>query len=127
MKSEMSEEMKNVTPAMLEEDLPPEFTRYRDDGCGKAARCLDCPFDKCLYEQPGGKKQFLKSRRDDEILRLHSLGRTSVEIARQYKVSERTVQRVVKSANGMKARRDIANCQIGAPPSPSLSRRVRGT
>jgi len=82
---------------MLEEDLPPEFTRYRDDGCEHAARCLDCPFTKCLLEEPGGRQRFFKSKRNNQILRLHSEGKTTAEIAAQFNVSERTVQRVVKA------------------------------
>jgi DNA-binding NarL/FixJ family response regulator len=95
--------MKSITNDMLEEDLPPEFTRYRDEGCEHAARCLDCPFDTCLYEKPGGKERFFKSRRNGEIVKLHSEGKTTAEIAAQFKVSERTIQRVVKSFNEAKA------------------------
>ena len=89
--------MKNIANDMLEEDLPPEFTRYRDEGCEHAARCLDCPFTKCLLEEPGGRQHFFKAKRNNQILKMHSEGKTTAEIAAQFDVSERTIQRVVKA------------------------------
>ncbi len=95
--------MKSIRNDMLEEDLPPEFTRYRDEGCEHAARCLDCPFDTCLFEKPGGKERFFKSRRNGEIVKLSQQGKKTKEIAKQFGVSERTVQRVIKSYTDAKA------------------------
>jgi hypothetical protein len=71
MKTEMSEMLK-VEPRVIsieEVDLPPEFCRYRDDGCDFSPSCLDCPFEKCLDEEPGGRKRYLKIKRDSEIIR----------------------------------------------------------
>ncbi len=96
--------MKSIRNDMLEEDLPPEFTRYRDEGCEHAVRCLDCPFDTCLYEKPGGKERFFKSRRNGEIVKRHTEGKTTAEIAAGFGVSERTIQRIVKSFTDTKAR-----------------------
>jgi DNA-binding NarL/FixJ family response regulator len=90
-------DMKSLTNDMLEEDLPPEFTRYRDEGCEHAAKCLNCPFSKCLYEEPGGKERYFKSRRNGEIFRFSREGKKTHEIAGKFGVSERTVQRIVKS------------------------------
>ena len=36
-------------------DFPPEYRRYRDDGCKVARSCLDCPFAGCLEEGFHGK------------------------------------------------------------------------
>jgi hypothetical protein len=93
----MEPAMKSIENDMLEEDLPPEFTRYRDEGCEHAAKCLDCPFSKCLYEEPGGKERYFKSRRNGEIFRLSREGKKTHEIAGQFGVSERTVQRIIKA------------------------------
>ncbi len=95
--------MKDFTDNMLEVDLPPELTRYRDEGCEHAARCLNCPFAKCLLEEPGGRQNFFKLKRNNQIVRLHSEGKTTAEIAAQFKVSERTVQRIVKAFADTKA------------------------
>ena len=36
-------------------DFPPEYRRYRDEGCKVARSCLDCPFAGCLEESFHGK------------------------------------------------------------------------
>ncbi len=51
-------------------DLLPEYCRYRDDGCEFADSCLNCPFPDCIYDQPGGRQQWLKTLRDREVLKL---------------------------------------------------------
>ncbi|MFC2011982.1 hypothetical protein ACFLVU_02510 [Chloroflexota bacterium] len=35
-------------------DLPPEYCHYRDEGCDLAESCLNCPFARCVYDEPGG-------------------------------------------------------------------------
>lgn len=89
--------MKSIANDVLEEDLPPEFTRYRDEGCEHAERCLDCPFKNCLLEEPGGKEHFFKSRRNNDILKARGEGKTTKETAAEFRISERTVQRVLKA------------------------------
>ena len=39
----------------IELDLPPEYCRYRDEGCEMASSCLNCPPPGCVYELPGGR------------------------------------------------------------------------
>ena len=95
--------MKSVTNDVLEEDLPPEFVHYRDEGCEHAARCLNCPFKKCLYEEPGGREHYFKSRRNSEVARRRGEGKSTREIAKEFNVSERTVQRIIRSFTGTKA------------------------
>lgn len=75
-------------------------TRYLDkaspdNGCKYATRCLECPFDTCLYEQPGGKAHFLKSRRNNEIIRLAREGKTTNEISQKFGMSRRSIQRIL--------------------------------
>jgi len=89
----MSEE-KTLT---IELDLLPENKHYRDEGCELAASCLDCPFPRCVFETSNGKRKLLKRRRDDEIARVYREERlTYGELARMFKVSSRTIQRVLK-------------------------------
>ena len=79
-------------------DLPPEYCHYRDEGCEFAGSCLSCPFPQCLYEEPGGRQRWLKRLRDKEIARLFSReGRGVKELALMFGVSQRTVQRALKS------------------------------
>ncbi|MDP2731413.1 MAG: helix-turn-helix domain-containing protein [Dehalococcoidales bacterium] len=78
-------------------DLPPEFCRYRDEGCELADSCLNCPFARCIYDEPGGKQHLLKGWRAKEIARLFTIeGKKIRELARLFNVSQRTVQRALK-------------------------------
>ena len=76
-------------------DLLPEYCQYRDDGCELAVSCLECPFPKCVDEQPGGKRRWFKKLRDREIIRLFSRGRGIRELAARFSISQRTVQRAL--------------------------------
>ena len=51
-------------------DLPPEYCKYRDEGCEFAKSCLNCPLPRCIYDEPGGKQRWRKGQRDREIVRL---------------------------------------------------------
>jgi hypothetical protein len=77
-------------------DLLPEYCRYQDDGCEFADSCLNCPFPDCIYAQPGGRQQWLKSLRDREVRQLHSQGKGAKELAEMFGVSQRTIQRILK-------------------------------
>jgi len=85
-------------------DLPPEYCHYRDEGCelataylGRQSHCSQCPFPKCIYEEPRGKQRWLKRLRDKEIVRQFTTqGRGIKELALIFNISQRTVQRVLK-------------------------------
>jgi len=78
-------------------DLQPEYCHYRDEGCEFADSCLNCPFTKCIYEEPRGRQRWLKRQRDKEIVRLFNIGGKGVkELASMFGLSQRTVQRVLK-------------------------------
>ena len=80
-------------------DLPPEYVEYRDEGCDFAESCLNCPFSKCIYELPGGRQRWLKRQREKDMARLFiSEGKKVKELALLFGVSQRTVQRALKSA-----------------------------
>ena len=79
-------------------DLPPEYCHYKDEGCELAESCLNCPFPRCIYDEPRGKQHLLKGRRDREILRQFSKGGKGIkELALAFGISQRTVQRVLKN------------------------------
>lgn len=80
-------------------DLPPEYCRYRDNGCEFADSCLNCPFPECIYAQPGGKQRWLRGLRDEEVIRLFTTqGKGVKELALMFGVSRRTIQRILKRA-----------------------------
>ena len=68
-------------------DLLPEYCRYPDEGCEFAHSCLDCPFPRCIYDEPGGKQRFVKDLRNKEILRLYNSGKEIKELAITFSVS----------------------------------------
>lgn len=77
-------------------DLPPEYCRYKDEGCEYAQSCLECPFPQCLYDEPRGRQRWLKELRNREINRLFEAGSKVRELAALFDVSDRTVQRALK-------------------------------
>jgi hypothetical protein len=79
-----------------ERDLPPEFCRYRDEGCEYARSCLACPFPQCLYDEPRGRQRWLKDRRNREIKKLFTGGWKISELAPLFGVSQRTIQRALR-------------------------------
>ena len=80
----------------IERDLPPEYCRYRDGGCEFASSCLDCPFPRCIYDEPRGRQRWQKRLRDKEITNLFTReGKEVKELALMFGVSQRTVQRAL--------------------------------
>jgi hypothetical protein len=91
-------EMEKEEATESETDLPPEYCHYRDEGCEFADSCLNCPFSQCLYDEPRGKQRWLKELRNKEIARLFSSGGWGVkELALLFGLSQRTIQRALKS------------------------------
>jgi hypothetical protein len=79
------------------EDALPEHIEYRDEGCDLFASCLTCPLPRCRYDEPGGARTMLNRVRDEEMRRLHlERGLPVDEIAVRYRVSRRTVFRVLQ-------------------------------
>ena len=98
------EQINDITPGETSEDqhneldLPPEYCRYRDEGCEFADSCLNCPLPKCIYDEPGGRQRWLKRQRDREIVRLFYIeGKGVKELTLMFGVSQRTVQRALKN------------------------------
>ena len=92
----------------IELDLPPEYCQYRDEGCELADSCLNCSLPKCIYEEPGGKQQWLKKLRAGEMARLFTTqGKGVRELALKFNVSQRTVQRVLKATLSDSNRRGV--------------------
>lgn len=77
-------------------DTLPENTRYADDGCEASTSCLSCPLVICKYDDPGWTSRQDRGQRDDEIFRLRKTGVSVPELSRQFKVSTRTVHRIVQ-------------------------------
>jgi AraC-like DNA-binding protein len=92
-----------------EPDLPPEYSRYRDEGCEYASSCLHCPFPQCLYDEPRGRQRWMKSLRNREINRLFSGGQKIKELALMFGVSQRTIQRALRETTGQASQSQAAS------------------
>ena len=81
----------------IDYDLPPEYCHYQDEGCEFADSCLECPFPRCIYDEPRGRQRWLKRLRDKDMISLFCGGGRGVkELALMFGVSQRTVQRALK-------------------------------
>ena len=89
-------ELRPTSEAAL--DLPPEYCHYHDEGCEFADSCLNCPLPMCVLDVPRGRQRFLKRRRASEMARLSTEeGKGTRELAQIFGVSQRTVQRTLKT------------------------------
>lgn len=79
-----------------QKDPKPEYYQYRDEGCCRAESCLNCPFARCYYDLPMPRRNELNnSRRNQEIRDLHGAGKSLKQLSRRFKISERTIERVL--------------------------------
>lgn len=91
------------------QDALPENSDYRDEGCDLFASCLTCPLPRCRYDEPGGARTMMNRVRDEEIRRLRFDADIPVdEISMRFRVSRRTVFRVLRAAPA----------PVGARPRP---------
>lgn len=80
-------------------DALPQFYPYRDEGCHIHPSCLTCPLPRCIYDEPGWYRRWLREQRDRQILQAWRRNHTTVaELARSFGVSTRTVFRVLQRA-----------------------------
>lgn len=83
----------------------PENTRYRDGGCSISESCFTCPLPRCRYEEPGGLRAVLNEHRDRQILSLRGEGVPVEELAVRFRVSRRTIFRVLEGTGVRSSRR----------------------
>jgi hypothetical protein len=88
------EENQNTDSSPL--DLKPEFCQYHDEGCRHAPSCLECPFTRCLYDEKRGGNRRRKQLRDQKIVKLYAAGKKAKKLASRFKLTERTIERIIK-------------------------------
>jgi len=95
-----------VQSQLLKGESGPSFPEERgvmaaaSQGCDVHPVCLECPLPRCVYEVPGGEKGALRQKRNEEIRRLFHKGTGVEELAFAFKVSVRSIYRIVGSGNG---------------------------
>jgi hypothetical protein len=100
-------ELDEICGAAPEEDVPdegrrqedpkPEYFQYRDEGCKHADSCLECPFIRCFYEVPKTRRRRRYEQRDTTIIKLYRTGKNTRQLAKRFKVTRRTIERVLKN------------------------------
>jgi hypothetical protein len=78
-------------------DLKPEHCHYRDEGCEYAKSCLECPFPRCIYDEPRSRQRWRKRARDRQIRKLYENGMKVKKLAVLFGVSQRTIRRALES------------------------------
>lgn len=74
-----------------------------DSGCEVSPSCLACPLPVCKYDEPGILSRMKREGRDEEIVRLRRRGMAVYVIARNTRVTIRTVYRVLAQAKRVAA------------------------
>jgi len=81
-------------------DKLPELYLYKDDGCEFSPSCLNCSFPRCKYDDPGWIQRERRKKRDRAVMEARQRdGLTVLQLARRFRVSERTIFRIL-SSNG---------------------------
>lgn len=76
---------------------PKDIPNYPDRGCQYAPSCLNCPFPQCLLDEPPSQGRPPKQKRDSEVKRRFQEGEDVESLSSRFKVSVRTIQRILGS------------------------------
>ena len=94
-------------------DQEPELFPYKDDGCELSPSCLRCTMPRCKYDDPGWMQRERRRKRDRAVLETRQReGLTVPELAQRFRVSERTIFRVL-------GRRDTPRSRVAPTPKPN--------
>lgn len=82
-------------------DQTPELFPYKDDGCELSPSCLNCQMPRCKYDDPGWMQRERRIKRDQAVIEARQReGLTIPQLTRRFRVSERTVFRILRQAIG---------------------------
>ena len=82
------------------EDAYPSHKSSPDQGCEFAPSCLNCPFPKCVLDEPRGIASAKKRDRDEEILQRFLKGEGISDLVKAFGVCHATIYRAVKKCGG---------------------------
>lgn len=101
-KPEPSHDSRQQDRELRKVDLRPEYIHYKDTGCEFAPSCLDCPFPRCVYQDhqedtlEAFRKRQSKASSREQIGKLYHEGKSTLELASIFKMSQRQIQRIIK-------------------------------
>lgn len=65
------------------------------DGCELSSSCLNCRLPKCRYDDPGWMHRERRKKRDRAVIQARERGLTILRIAERFRVSKRTISRIL--------------------------------
>ena len=87
-----------------EPDSAPRYKQYPDRGCpqataylGHQSRCLDCPFEDCLFQRATVSTTQKPSERNITIYQQYHAGTSKRRLAQEYGVCPRTIRLVIQN------------------------------
>ena len=60
-------------------DLLPEDIHWRDEGCEFFPSCLNCPLERCIEEEPDGRRRLKKLARIRRVESLKAAGKSPAD------------------------------------------------
>ena len=86
----------NSNPVKRRNALPEDAT-YRDTGCGNGCtRSLECPFPRCLHDEPRLSLAIKQTKRDRDVrIVQQTKGFGIKELSLHFEVSPRTIHRIL--------------------------------
>lgn len=94
---------RTITPS----GILPDDVNWQDNGCDVNPACLSCPLPQCIEEEPRGKQKLRMLHRASHMAQLKHQGKSTREIATLFRVSQRTVQRVLAAGEGKAGVREM--------------------
>lgn len=88
-------ETSDESDELPEEDPPPEYCSYPDEGCELAPACLDCHLPLCVHDNPALMRRYLRDERDREMAEKRRAGVFVTDLARQYGMSRGAASRAI--------------------------------
>jgi hypothetical protein len=99
---------------MMTNQYPTDAPAYAggDSGCpyatkhlGYPSSCLNCPFEKCIYDAGDGLRGFLVAERNEKMKELWNEGKPIEELAEMFNLTPDYVRVILRGMNGEYAKR----------------------
>ncbi len=78
----------------------PENKQYVDTGCDYHPKCLSCPLERCRFDDHDAFLEAKRKERYEAVVVGLEGGASADDLAKQFKISRRTVFRIQNYADG---------------------------
>ena len=70
---------------------------YQDRGCKYAPSCLNCPYERCVYDAPKTVNAIRREQRNSKIVTMYDGGKSKIELATVFHLNYRTIERILRA------------------------------